>query len=249
MLMLDMSKKIGQKVNDRVPDVTQLFARELKMDLSKEDIEARVANYFIAFNRLVENNGLSGMLGRGKVTSDDDRQRMKLRCKLLLANVTPEILKIDLSRLVDFNHRDANVNDRALYDLTIERATRQQRYHLIQAEMKQNTVSKVKETTVKAGKAGVAKTLREKRDHVPFCPDTGSDANIIGQPVFDELRDLIPSLPIERVEPPVQVIAAGGNTMSCREKIPIDLQIVTAAGPLALTNIACLELDAPEEEL
>ncbi|OWY99025.1 LOW QUALITY PROTEIN: hypothetical protein PHMEG_00030049 [Phytophthora megakarya] len=42
---------------------------------------------------------------------------------------------------------------------------------------------------------------------VPFCPDTGSNANIIGRP------------------------------------------IVTAADPLALTNIECLVLDAPDEEL
>ncbi|GMF34479.1 unnamed protein product [Phytophthora fragariaefolia] len=37
--------------------------------------------------------------------------------------------------------------------------------------------------------------------------------------------------------------------MLCCEKVHIDLQIVTAAGPLALTNIERLVLDAPEEEL
>ncbi|KAF4043221.1 hypothetical protein GN244_ATG04429 [Phytophthora infestans] len=35
----------------------------------------------------------------------------------------------------------------------------------------------------------------------------------------------------------------------CHEKVHIDLQITTAAGPLALTNIECIVLDAPEEEL
>ncbi|POM68486.1 LOW QUALITY PROTEIN: Hypothetical protein PHPALM_15352 [Phytophthora palmivora] len=34
-----MSKKIGRMVNDCVPDVTQPFARELKMDLSEEDVD------------------------------------------------------------------------------------------------------------------------------------------------------------------------------------------------------------------
>ncbi|GMF50338.1 unnamed protein product [Phytophthora fragariaefolia] len=84
---------------------------------------------------------------------------------------------------------------------------------------------------------------------VPFCPDTGSDANIIGRPVLEELRDLVHDLPVGRVEPPAQVVAAGGNMMFCREKVQVDLQIVTAAGPLALTNIECLVLVAPEEEL
>ncbi|POM71619.1 Hypothetical protein PHPALM_11787 [Phytophthora palmivora] len=109
MLIVDMSKKIGRIVNDSVPDVTQPFARELKMNLSEEDVEARMANYFIAFDHLVEDNGLSGMLGRGKVTSDEDRQRMTLRCKLLLVNVTPEILKIDLSRLVEATRKSMTV--------------------------------------------------------------------------------------------------------------------------------------------
>lgn len=51
------------------------------------------------------------------------------------------------------------------------------------------------------------------------------------------------------VELPVKVMAASGNAMLCHEKVYVDLQIVTAAGPLQLTNIECLALDAPEEEL
>ncbi|KAG2789501.1 hypothetical protein Pcac1_g1450 [Phytophthora cactorum] len=84
---------------------------------------------------------------------------------------------------------------------------------------------------------------------VPFCPDTGSDVNIIGRPVMAELRELMPGLRTTMIDPPVEVVAAGGNTMLCHEKVQVDLQIVTAAGPLRLTNIECLVLDAPEEEL
>lgn len=46
-------------------------------------------------------------------------------------------------RLVELTHREAKVNDLALHDLMIERATRQQQYHLMQAEMKANAGSKV----------------------------------------------------------------------------------------------------------
>eukprot|EP00644_Phytophthora_capsici_P019616 jgi/Phyca11/133709/e_gw1.656.2.1 len=124
-------------------------------------------------------------------------------------------------------------------------------------------------------KAEVVQKLREKRDRqpervkrvtanveptfrtaiingvldVPFCPDTGSDANIIGKPVLEELRDLVANLLVERVDPPVRVVVAGGSMVQCHEKVHIDLQIVTAAGPLALTNIKCLVMDAHEEEL
>ncbi|KAG2825967.1 hypothetical protein PC113_g21847, partial [Phytophthora cactorum] len=42
MLLAEMKRKIGGMVNDRVPDVSRLFANELKMDLSGVDVEARI---------------------------------------------------------------------------------------------------------------------------------------------------------------------------------------------------------------
>lgn len=78
-------------------------------------------------------------------------------------------------------------------------------------------------------------------------PDKGSDANLIVRPVLEELRELVPDLLIIRVEPPVQVMIAGSNAIYCRERVYVDLQIVP--GPLCLTNIEGLVLEAPEEEL
>ncbi|KAF4128207.1 RNase H-like domain found in reverse transcriptase [Phytophthora infestans] len=217
------------------------------------------------------------------------------------------MLKVDLTRLVEMTHREAKMNDLALHDLMIERATRQQQYHLMQAEMKQTAGDRPKETSVAAAKSsqrqskqnqrhsnasgdshtaerGAGEQRKPPRDgclickgthwardcptataeqkaevvqkllingvlDVPFCPDTGSDAIIIGRPVLEELRDLVANLPVEHVDPPVRVVVAGGSMMLCHEKVHINLQIVTAAGPLALTNIECLVLDANEEEL
>ncbi|KAG3247657.1 hypothetical protein PI124_g7666 [Phytophthora idaei] len=145
MLLAEMKRKIGGMVNDRVPDVSRLFANELKMDLSEVDVEARIARYFMSFDRLVDENGLSGMLSRGPAVGEGGRQRMKMRCKLLLSHVTPEILKVDLTRMVESTHREAKVNDLVLHDLMIERATRQQQYYLMQSEMKQNSTLRPKE--------------------------------------------------------------------------------------------------------
>ncbi|GMF32263.1 unnamed protein product [Phytophthora fragariaefolia] len=89
MLVTEMKRKVGAMLNDRVPDVTHFSARKLKMDIAELDVEARIASYFMIFDRLVEDNGLSGMLGRGPADDKEVRQRMKLRCKILLANVTP----------------------------------------------------------------------------------------------------------------------------------------------------------------
>ncbi|ETL82072.1 hypothetical protein L917_17701, partial [Phytophthora nicotianae] len=328
MLLAEMKRKIGTMVNDRVPDVTQLFAKELKMDLAEVDVEARIAKYFMSFDQLVEENGLTSILGRGPAQDEGGRQRMKLRCKLLLNHVMPEMLKVDLTRLVEMTHRRAKIDDLVLHDLIVERATQQQQYHLMQSEMKQisaqrprdtsgtpsgvrqrsKPAAQVKPVVAAAGtkkvtgpqkpprdgclvckgphwardcptatpeqKADVERTLQDRRTRrqekvkrvtaneepafrttvvngvldVPFCPDTGSDANIIGRPVLNELQELM-ELRVELVQPPVEVVVAGGNRMQCHEKVHVDLQIVTAAGPLQLTNIECLVLEAPEEEL
>ncbi|KAE8906315.1 hypothetical protein PF003_g10148 [Phytophthora fragariae] len=327
MLLAEMKRKVGGMVNDRVPDVSRLFT-ELKMDLEEVDVEARIAKYFMRFDRLVEDNGLTGILGRGPAEGEGGRQRMKMRCKLLLKHVTPEMLKVDLTRLVELTHREAKVNDLVLRDLMIERATRQQQYYLMQSEMKHNSALRPKEDSGPTGKAhsrpaksqskppivngggrsasaprkapregclvckgphwardcptataeqkaNVEKLLRERRGRhqervkritadgeppfrnavingvldVPFCPDTGSDVNIIGRPVMNELKELMPEFQTTTVDPPLEVVAAGGNLMLCHEKVHINLQIVTAAGPLHLSNIECLVLETPEEEL
>ncbi|OWZ04566.1 hypothetical protein PHMEG_00023512, partial [Phytophthora megakarya] len=327
MLLTEMKRKVGKMVNDRVPDVSRLFAG-LKMDLNEVDVEARIAGYFMAFDRLVEDNGLTGILGRGLARDEAGRQRMKRRCKLLLSHVTPEMLKVDLTRLVDLTHRDAKINDLVLHDLMIERATRQQQYHLMQSEMKQDAVARAKDApptpsrshsrvtkqqpkppSIPSGSRGATgpkkpprdgclickgphwarecptATVEQKNDverqlqarrnvprehvkrvttdneptfrtamingvlEVPFCPDTGSDANIIGRPVMEELRELVPGASATAINPPLEVVGAGGNRMLCYEKVKVDLQIVTAAGPLQLSNVECLVLEAPEEEL
>ncbi|KAG2779693.1 hypothetical protein Pcac1_g10144 [Phytophthora cactorum] len=149
MLVVEMKRKVGAMMNVRVPDVTQLFPRELRVNLAEVGVETRIVSYFMKFNRLVEDNGRFGMLDRGPAVGEEGRQRIKRRCKLLFANVAPGILKVDLARLVKLTHRDAKVNDLTLHDLMIERATRQQQYRL-KTEMKLNANPRNKETlTVK----------------------------------------------------------------------------------------------------
>ncbi|KAE9358454.1 hypothetical protein PR003_g1253 [Phytophthora rubi] len=49
------------------------------------------------------------------------------------------MLKVDLTRLVELTHREAKVNNLVLHDLIIARSTRQQKYYIIQSEMKYNS--------------------------------------------------------------------------------------------------------------
>ncbi|KAJ0392116.1 hypothetical protein ATCC90586_011506 [Pythium insidiosum] len=128
--------KVGTVLNDHVPDFEQLFASSLRMDMKEQDIDARIAKYYIDFDRIMEENGLAAMVGAAAVLDEQGRQRMKLRCRLLTKHLLPEMLKTDIERLASLTHPNVKRDDVALYELVVERATRQHHFHLMQLEAK-----------------------------------------------------------------------------------------------------------------
>jgi transposase InsO family protein len=151
-LRREIDRKAGHMMNDHVPDVDRLVTSQLKMDMRERDIEARVSKYYMDFDRLVEDHGLRAVVGRGPAFDDDGRQRLKTRCKLLIKNLQPEALRVDVERLVSLTHRRERSDDVALYDLIVDRATRQQHYHLIQGELKREPSKRVTKIEEKAAK-------------------------------------------------------------------------------------------------
>ncbi|POM64811.1 LOW QUALITY PROTEIN: Hypothetical protein PHPALM_19609 [Phytophthora palmivora] len=58
-------------------------------------------------------------------------------CNLVASsNLLPEVMRIEIERLMDMTHRKAKPDGVVLYDLTVRRAVRQQHYHLMQVETK-----------------------------------------------------------------------------------------------------------------
>lgn len=88
------------------------------------DIEARIAKYLMDFERLVKENNLTSMMGRGSASTEAGRQRMKLICNILMQNVQPEVLRAEITRLAELTHRNVKTDDGALHDLMVDRATR-----------------------------------------------------------------------------------------------------------------------------
>lgn len=115
-----VEEKLGRVVNDHVPDIVPLFKERLLMDLQQADIEARVASYYMDFDTLVDENGLTAMMGRGPTGTEAGRQRMKLRCKILMMNLQPEVLRVEIACLADLTHRHVRADDIALHDLVVE---------------------------------------------------------------------------------------------------------------------------------
>ncbi|KAG3254194.1 hypothetical protein PI124_g1268 [Phytophthora idaei] len=95
--------------NAFVPDVTSLFHQKLKMNLSIDDCDARIFRYNEDFNAIVEDNGLQGLIGSANEADAGYKSRMKARCRLLVENLQPPVLKAQISRLIDLERRDSAV--------------------------------------------------------------------------------------------------------------------------------------------
>lgn len=64
-------------MNDHVPDIDQLFAERLRVDLWQEDIMARVSRYFMDFERIAEEHGLTSLARPSPTPTEKGRQRIK----------------------------------------------------------------------------------------------------------------------------------------------------------------------------
>ncbi|ETO58471.1 hypothetical protein F444_23154, partial [Phytophthora nicotianae P1976] len=124
--------------NECVPDVTFLFRQKLKMDLSIDDCDARVFRYYEDFNGIVEDNGLQGLIGAGDKAGVGYKSRMKARCRLL-RGVT------------------VNLMMSPFFDLILEHAKVQQRFHRISQDYVAKSDSKSVKSDKKPQKAGTGK--------------------------------------------------------------------------------------------
>ncbi|KAI9990864.1 hypothetical protein PInf_018481 [Phytophthora infestans] len=166
-LQEDIKRRAGTLMNDNVPDVTKLFCDNLKMNMKVSDIHARIAQYFMDFDRLVDEHGLGTWVGRGPAADAAGRQRMKARCKFLVSNLFPTVLRVDIERLVAVTHQPAKQDDVALYELIVVRAKSQQHFHTMQTELERDDSPKGKSTGGKTGggkqpSKAVGKAVRTK---------------------------------------------------------------------------------------
>ncbi|ETI37941.1 hypothetical protein F443_16216 [Phytophthora nicotianae P1569] len=75
-------------------------------------------SWFMAdFVKVVEDNGLQQLIGKTDPSFPGYRDRMKARCKLLMKNLKPAVLREQIERLVDLERRDCHTDDVALCDL------------------------------------------------------------------------------------------------------------------------------------
>ncbi|KAK1935653.1 hypothetical protein P3T76_010348 [Phytophthora citrophthora] len=118
-LGLAITRRCSALQNSHIPDMDQLFKDKLKMNLRIEDTESRVVDYFVLFDKIVEDHGLGGILGSGRENEPNYDERMKQRCKYLLKNIAPDMLKLERLTIAK---PVLKKDDIALYEAFVERA-------------------------------------------------------------------------------------------------------------------------------
>uniref|UniRef100_H3GF43 Uncharacterized protein n=1 Tax=Phytophthora ramorum TaxID=164328 RepID=H3GF43_PHYRM len=155
--------------NEFVPDVTSLFRQRLKMDLSLDDCDARIFRYYEDFNGIVEDNALQGLIGTGNESDEEYKGRMKARCRLLVDNIQPPVLKAQINRLIELERHDCKSDDVALFDLILEHAKVQQRFHWMSQDHAAKTDSKSSKPERKQQRQGSARATQAQAQASPLA--------------------------------------------------------------------------------
>ncbi|GMF22478.1 unnamed protein product [Phytophthora fragariaefolia] len=159
--------------NEFVPDVTSLFRQQLKVELSIDDCDARIFRYYEDFNGIVEDKRLQGLIGNGNEPEAGYKSRMKARCRLLVDNPQPPVLKAQISRLIDLERRDSKSDDVALFDLILEHANVQQRFHRMSQDNAAIGDSKSAKSEQKPQRSDTNRSGRSPRP-APYAASTSS---------------------------------------------------------------------------
>ncbi|KAF1332443.1 hypothetical protein FI667_g3535, partial [Globisporangium splendens] len=250
-------KKCSSLLNPHAPDVEELFKQQLNMNLRERDIEARIMVYFMDFDLIVEENGLSEVFGCDQLLdAADDYARKKNRCKLLIDSLALAILKTDIKRLPG-ERKDVKPGERkdAMRKEQVSQNPKQgKRPSLSGCLMCKGShwVSECPTATddeILAARADSGDTLAiNGLLEVNYCADIGAAFNILPGKVLLELLEADNPLAIVGLKTPVDMKMADGRTITCDKECSVDLQISTAAGQVHIRNVNCLILEGDEEE-
>ncbi|EGZ30673.1 hypothetical protein PHYSODRAFT_414647, partial [Phytophthora sojae] len=155
-------------------------------------------------------------------------------------------------------------DDIALYEALVERAREQQHYHMLAKELKVDKTRgqslpshsnkkspHTKQLTSTKTRMRQPEGLASKRVaivnevlEVPFRPDTDAECNVITKNMIQELEKASGlAMPMEMLAVPVKVEVADGRLVECLEKCDLDVQLLTAAGPVRLRRLDWIVMD------
>ena len=115
------------KIQDRVVysrgDVDQIIKKNVKMDLTIGDAETRVLTYMAKLRKVIEEEGLSGLI-------HPDKNKNSKFCKLFIQHLAPAALKQDIMDHLEYDeYKSCRKRVKDLFELVVRRAVKQQKRH------------------------------------------------------------------------------------------------------------------------
>ncbi|POM60306.1 hypothetical protein PHPALM_30853 [Phytophthora palmivora] len=175
LLTAEIENIISGVKNDSLPDIKELYRRELKLDMTESDVKARYIDYFTLFNKITMENGLVGCF------SQTDGAREK--CKRLLASLQPIALKKEVKQRVRFTDKGAATNPKLLFDLIVARATEHERQYQRLKSQKTKQTSREGNSTKLAKVKHQSKPWNSKSPRGTDVTDSQTKAKVELKPV------------------------------------------------------------------
>ncbi|GMF42397.1 unnamed protein product [Phytophthora fragariaefolia] len=253
-------KTVESFKNRTLPDIEELFKRELSMDNTQGDVEAQVTNYFHSCNTLIRTNVLAQLF--------KTENGMKKKCKILV-NALP--FKLKVKNEINFRAQEAKSSVPALVNLIMEKALDQEKIDQAMTiagnGRKQNNgeggnYGKNKPFTprkiqYRGNNSSTDRGRHGDRRQVELSDARPTDRSSNHQGCFNcgggHLRRDCP-----RVERNSNTTAhdtshrrlVGGRILSVSEVVYLRLSLRTAAGPVNIhSSVECLILDGHDEFL
>ncbi|TDH71139.1 hypothetical protein CCR75_003509 [Bremia lactucae] len=89
---------------------------------------------FVLFDKIIEDRGLHRNLESGRADESTYAERLQKRCKMLLQYIALKMLRLEIDRVI-IAKPALKIDDIALYEALIERAS-EQHYHMLAQELK-----------------------------------------------------------------------------------------------------------------
>ncbi|OWZ14905.1 hypothetical protein PHMEG_00011539 [Phytophthora megakarya] len=251
-----VTKTVESFKNRQLPNIEELFKRELSMEENQGDVEAQVTNYFHACNMLIRTNGLVSLFK----TEDGTKKK----CKILV-NGLPARLKKKVKNEIDFRAPEAKSNvpvlfnlimEQALDDAKIEGAVRSENGKRNQGAANnpaRNNVNKQKGFSAPKPQYLGKRTRTDRIQQQVSAPkpqylDSGAYKSCISRGDVEKLEGT--DVEIVKLHQPVSCDLVGGQSLEVKEVVYLKLSLRTAAGPVNIhTPVECLIVEGDDDFL
>ncbi|GMG17564.1 unnamed protein product [Phytophthora fragariaefolia] len=208
MRIAEIDHTVSSIKNNSLPDIKDLFKKDLNMKLDGSGVNARIIEYYNKFNLIVSVNGLTECFSGNNGAKRSERQEAAGKGK--------EKSKAEIS--VKIKMKSTTPNAPSSSDQLVLRRTRsraRQKAELLNdlhknRNAKRAMIKRLGEMMPTTDRVVVLNGVLE----LPYYPDSGSDHTVIGNSHWEQLKEAGPSVEVQVLETPIDKQTFGATVRS-----------------------------------